>query len=52
MKAPAYLDIKWSYKPTANDKVGSGGIYVESVKVKWWGWPILLFRLFRSYIDK
>jgi len=43
-KPPAYLDIKWSFQPTENDEIGCDGLYIDSVKVKWWGWPILLFQ--------
>jgi hypothetical protein len=42
MRAPRYLHVVWKTKPTNRDPVGCDGLYVESVKVDWWGWPFLL----------
>ena len=38
-----YLTVEWDIRPTAMDKLGCDGIYLRSVNVAWWGWPILLF---------
>jgi len=40
---PQWLTVEWETRPTAMDKLGCDGIYLHSVNVAWWGWPILLF---------
>jgi hypothetical protein len=40
---PKWLTVGWDTRPTAMDKLGCDGVYLRSVNVAWWGWPILLF---------
>lgn len=43
-KFPAYLEVDYTFHPTENDKTGCDGLYINSVHVKWWGWPIIFIQ--------
>lgn len=48
MKLPKYIKIDWTIKPTEFDPIGCDGMYLKSPpKVKWWGWPLIIFKFIR-----
>ena len=47
---PKYLIVKWDTQPTEWDDNGMDGLYVKSVKIKWWGWPFAFVELMKRFI--
>jgi len=48
-KMPKYLDVEWDTKPTDFDNKGCDGLFIRSIKIHWWGWPILLLKKYAKF---
>lgn len=35
-----WFTAEWDVKPTEMDHHGCDGLYVKSISIKWWGYPI------------
>ena len=46
---PKYLIVKWDTQPTEWDDNGMDGLYVKSVKIKWWGWSFVFVELIKRF---
>jgi len=49
MRFPRYMKVKWSHTPTTMDQKGAGGVYLQEITVRWWGWPIVVWRAWGKY---
>jgi hypothetical protein len=39
-----FYTVICTYRPTELDSEGCDGIYVESVHIKWWGYPVIFIQ--------
>lgn len=46
-----WFTAEWDSKPTEKDPHGCDGLYIKSIHIKWWGYPIgLLLSIKRGLI--
>ena len=39
-----------STHPTKGDKVGKDGLYIKEIRIKWWGYPIMIGRVLFDWL--